>query len=128
MFDTAILLGLEPYLSAPHIVGAIVVFRLYYYIIPLFLAGCLFAGNEILLRGGAAAADAAERAAGDRPAGASRTSPSPAPPGVVALCGVMLLCVGMLAPQPDFSWIDPDFADVANQAGPVRPVADRRRP
>ena len=34
------------------IVGAILVFRLYYYIIPLFLAGTLFAGNEILLRGG----------------------------------------------------------------------------
>ena len=52
VFDTAILLGLAPYLSAPEIVGAIVVFRLYYYIIPLFLAGFLFAGNEILLRGG----------------------------------------------------------------------------
>ena len=42
----------SPTSSAPHIVGAIVVFRLYYYIIPLFLAGFLFAGNEILLRGG----------------------------------------------------------------------------
>ena len=52
VFDTAMLFGLEPYVSAPHIVGAIVVFRLYYYIIPLFLAGFLFAGNEILLRGG----------------------------------------------------------------------------
>ena len=39
-------------LSAPHIVGAILVFRLYYYIIPLFLAGSLFAGNDILMRGG----------------------------------------------------------------------------
>ncbi len=52
VFDTAMLFGLEPYISAPHIVGAIVVFRLYYYVIPLFLAGSLFAGNEILLRGG----------------------------------------------------------------------------
>ena len=51
VFDTAILLGLDPYVSAPHIVGAIVVFRLYYYVIPLFLAGFLFTGNEILLRG-----------------------------------------------------------------------------
>src|SRR5271169_5950287 len=48
VFDTAMLFGLEPYISAPHIVGAIVVFRLYYYVIPLFLAGSLFAGNEIL--------------------------------------------------------------------------------
>ena len=53
VFDTAMLLGLEPYLQPPTILGAIVVFRLYYYIIPLFLAGSLFAGNEILMRGGA---------------------------------------------------------------------------
>ena len=52
VFDTAMLFGLEPYMSAPHIVGAILVFRLYYYVIPLFLAGSLFAGNEVLLRGG----------------------------------------------------------------------------
>ncbi len=52
VFDTAMLFGLEPYLSPPHIVGAILVFRLYYYVIPLFLAGSLFAGNEIVLRGG----------------------------------------------------------------------------
>ena len=39
VFDTAMLLGLEPYLPPPVILGAILVFRLYYYIIPLFLAG-----------------------------------------------------------------------------------------
>src|SRR5262249_1716887 len=50
VFDTAMLLGLQHYLEAPQIVGAIVVFRLYYYVIPLFLAGFLFAGNEIVLR------------------------------------------------------------------------------
>jgi lysylphosphatidylglycerol synthetase-like protein (DUF2156 family) len=33
----------------------------------------------------------------------------------------MLLCVGVLAPQPDFSWIDPDFAEIANQAGQFIP-------
>ena len=33
----------------------------------------------------------------------------------------MLLCVGILAPQPDFSWIDPDFAEMANQAGQFIP-------
>ena len=51
VFDTAILLGLSPYMEAPVVVGAIVVFRLFYYIIPLFLAGSMFAGNEILMRG-----------------------------------------------------------------------------
>src|SRR5205807_3125086 len=51
VFDTAMLLGLSPWLDPPQILGAIVVFRLLYYIIPLFLAGSLFAGNELMLRG-----------------------------------------------------------------------------
>ena len=51
VFDTAILLGLAPYMPASVALGAIVVFRLYYYVIPLFLAGSMFAGNELLLRG-----------------------------------------------------------------------------
>ena len=33
----------------------------------------------------------------------------------------MLLCLGVLAPQADFSWIDPDFAEMANQAGQFVP-------
>jgi uncharacterized membrane protein YbhN (UPF0104 family) len=122
VFDTAMLLGLEPYLDAPHIVGAIVVFRLYYYVIPLFLAGGLFAGNEILLRGGALFRNAG-RFSGLQAVGrwsepdfavASAT-------GSVALCGVLMLCLGVLAPQTDFSWIDPDYADLASQAGQFIP-------
>ena len=50
VFDTAMLLGLAPFLEPPVIVGAIVVFRLYYYIVPLFLAGGLFAGNGAAAR------------------------------------------------------------------------------
>ncbi len=119
VFDTAMLLGLEPYLSAPQIVGAIVVFRLYYYVIPLFLAGFLFTGNELLLRGGMLLRrwerlGALARWSEPDFAVASAT-------GLVALCGVLLLCVGVLAPQSDFSWIDPDFADMANQAGQFIP-------
>jgi glycosyltransferase 2 family protein len=122
VFDTAILLGLDPYLSAPHIVGAIVVFRLYYYIIPLFLAGFLFTGNELLLRGGGilrrveriGAMQALARWSEPDFAVASAT-------GLVALGGIMLLCLGILAPQPDFSWIDPDFAEMASQAGQFVP-------
>jgi hypothetical protein len=119
VFDTAILLGLQPYVSAPHIVGAIVVFRLYYYVIPLFLAGALFTGNEILLRGSALLRRA------ERMGGLARWSEPDfavaSATGLVALSGVMLLCVGVLAPQPDFSWIDPDFAEMANQAGQFIP-------
>lgn len=122
VFDTAILLGLEPYISAPRIVGAIVIFRLYYYVIPLFLAGFLFTGNEILLRGGAirrqverfGPVQALARWSEPDFAVASAT-------GLVALSGGLLLCVGVLAPQPDFSWMDPDIAEVANQAGQFVP-------
>jgi uncharacterized membrane protein YbhN (UPF0104 family) len=115
VFDTAVLLGLEPYMSAAHIVGAIVVFRLYYYVIPLFLAGFLFTGNEILLRGSELL----------RRGGLARWSEPDfavaSATGLVVLSGVLLLCVGILAPQPDFSWVDPDFAEVATQAGQFIP-------
>ncbi|WP_291298992.1 phosphatidylglycerol lysyltransferase domain-containing protein [Elioraea sp.] len=50
VFDTTILVGLAPYLGPATIVGALLVFRLLYYILPLFLAGGLFATNEVLLR------------------------------------------------------------------------------
>ena len=122
VFDTAMLFGLEPYMDAPHIVGAIVVFRLYYYVIPLFLAGGLFTGNEILLRGGALV-----RYFDRAPALQTlRRWSEPdfaviAVTGAVVLCGVLLLCLGILAPPTDFSWIDPDYVDLASQAGQFIP-------
>ena len=122
VFDTAMLLGLSPDIDAPRIVGAIVVFRLCYYVIPLFLAGSLFAGNEILLRGGLAWRRAAALpgvqalARWSEPDFAVASST-----GSVALCGVLLLCLGVLAPQTDFSWLDPDIAGLANQAGQFVP-------
>jgi uncharacterized membrane protein YbhN (UPF0104 family) len=51
VFDGAILLGLGPYMGAAEVVGALLVFRLLYYVIPLFLAGALFAGFELSQRG-----------------------------------------------------------------------------
>jgi uncharacterized membrane protein YbhN (UPF0104 family) len=116
VFDSAMLLGLEPWLDAPEIVGGIIVFRLYYYIIPLFLAGGLFAGNEILLRGGSMFRSLQGFARWSEPdfAVAAIT-------GAVALCGGMLLSLGVLAPMPDFSWIDPDLAGIASEAGQFVP-------
>ena len=122
VFDTAMLLGLEPYLPAPVILGAILIFRLYYYIIPLFLAGSLFAANEILLRGGALLKSGA----------IARTTQSfgrisepdfavGAATGVVAICGALLLSLGVIDARPDFSWVDPDFADVAASTGQFVP-------
>jgi len=122
VFDTAILFGLERYLPAPDILGAIVVFRLYYYVIPLFLAGTLFAGNELLLRGGALLASPV--AARGVQALARWSEPDlsvAAATGAVMLSGIMLLGVGVVAPHPDFSWLDPDYADFAIQAGQFIP-------
>jgi uncharacterized membrane protein YbhN (UPF0104 family) len=122
VFDSAMLLGLAPFVSAPEVVGAIVVFRLYYYIIPLFLAGGLFTGNELLLRGGTLFRRG-------KPARVSQTLRRYSEPdfaigaatGVVALCGALLLTVAVLVPQPDFSWIDPDFGEMARSAGQFVP-------
>ncbi len=117
VFDTAMLLGLAPYLEPPTIVGAILVFRLYYYIIPLFLAGTMFAGNEVLLRSrGILTRRSARPGAGG---GARWSEPDfavAAATGAVALCGAMLLSLAVLAPSADFSWIDPDYAYVAVEA------------
>jgi hypothetical protein len=122
VFDTAMLLGLAPYIDAPRIVGAIVVFRLCYYVIPLFLAGSLFAGNEILLRGGRLWRRAADLPAVQALARWSEPDFAVASStGSVALCGTLLLCLGVLAPKADFSWLDPDVADLANQAGQFVP-------
>ena len=122
VFDTAMLLGLAPYLSPPQIIGAIVVFRLYYYIIPLFLAGGMFTGNEILLRGKGFMAGAA-RLTGMQ--GLARVSEPDfavtAATGAVAICGALLLCIGVIEARPDFSWMDPDFAEVAETAGSFMP-------
>ena len=125
VFDTAMLLGLSPWLDPPQILGAIVVFRLLYYIIPLFLAGSLFAGNELLLRGGALVRRRAT-GVGPAPPQTGWTEPDFAVAtvtGTVALCGTLLLGVGLLAqPFANVSWADPDFVGVATSAaGHVMP-------
>jgi uncharacterized membrane protein YbhN (UPF0104 family) len=123
VFDSAVLFGLAPFVAAPRIVGAIVVFRLYYYVIPLFIAGSLFAANEVLLRGGAAF-DWIARATGLSAVG-RWTEPEfavAASTGAVALSGVLLLGLGLLsARSPDLSWADPDLAEVASHAGQFIP-------
>ena len=122
VFDTAMLIGLSPYLEPSQIVGGIVMFRLYYYIIPLFLAGGLFAGNEFVMRGRSLL----------RPTPTMRgVAPTArwsepdfvvaAVTGAVTICGALLLCLGVVERRPDFSWIDPDFAEVAAQAGEFVP-------
>ena len=122
VFDTAMLLGLSNYIEPPQIIGAILMFRLCYYVIPLVLAGTLFAGNELLLRGHGIMRRAARFPAVQ--AIGRWSEPDfvvAAGTGTVALCGALLLSLGVVAPETDFSWIDPDFADVVNQAGQFVP-------
>lgn len=97
VFDTAILFGLAPYLPAPRIIAAIAVFRLYYYIIPLFVAGALFAANEVLVR------RAGFGAAGQTTRWSEPDFTAAAISGAVALSGVLLLGLGLLAAPPSLA-------------------------
>ena len=89
VFDGAILLGLQPYMPAPEVIGALLVFRLYYYIVPLFIAGGLFVSFEL----------------GQRKAALSRLTAFgsgtdalevPAIASLVALAGALLIFLGAL--------------------------------
>ncbi len=117
VFDSAVLFGLAPYLPPPRIVAAIVVFRLYYYVIPLLLAGSLFAANEALMRGGALIGRF-----GRLPwIRTLARAPEPdfaltAATGAVALSGVLLLGLGLLAPT-----VAPGAAGLAAAAGQFGP-------
>jgi phosphatidylglycerol lysyltransferase len=107
VFDGAILIGLQPWLTPAQVVGALLLFRLYYYIVPLFLAGLLFAGFEIAQRRQALARFAAEQRVAD-------ALEVPAVAGLVGLGGTLLLFLGAL-PTRDSA--------VANWAGYEAAVA-----
>jgi uncharacterized membrane protein YbhN (UPF0104 family) len=118
VFDTVILLGLAQYMPAARGVVGILIFRLYYYIIPLFLAGTLFAGHELLLRGRALLRrDGAPQSIPAMARGSENDFAIAAGTGAVALCGALLLAVGVIAPPVDTSWIDPDYAASVVRAG-----------
>ena len=121
VFDSAVLFGLAPYLSAPRIVAAVVVFRLYYYVIPLFLAGSLFAGNEVLLRGEAVLERLSHRPIGRALGRVGEPDFAvAAATGAATLSGLLLLGVGVLAPNPAGG--EPVLlSDLANHAGQFVP-------
>jgi phosphatidylglycerol lysyltransferase len=89
VFDTAIIIGLQPWLSAPEVIGSLLVFRLYYYVVPLFIAGGLFAGFELAQRRQALAKLAAEQRAAD-------ALEVPAIASLVGLAGTVLIFLGAL--------------------------------
>ncbi|MEE8663334.1 MAG: lysylphosphatidylglycerol synthase domain-containing protein [Acetobacter sp.] len=107
VFDGTMLLALTPWLPASQILGVIFVFRLFYYIVPLFLAGGMFAGHELFLRGDAAIRRGRAGRDGDipekrRPSAVVRESEADfsvtVSTGTVALCGAMLLTLPVTNP------------------------------
>ncbi len=107
VFDGAMVLGLSPFIPPASAVVMILVFRLFYYIVPLFIAGLLFAGHELFLRGDSllAARKSPGRAAAARASVAVRESEADfavtVAVGAVMLCGAMLLASGLLWAVPD---------------------------
>ena len=119
VFDGAMLLGLAAWLPAPTILGMILVFRIFYYIVPLFIAGALFAGHELLLRSETILGrlrGARMRTGTARPATSLIIRQSEADfsvtvaVGAVSLCGAMLLALGVLDPGSDLAAIIPPSA------------------
>lgn len=92
VFDGAILLGLSGYLPAPVVVGALLLFRLYYYIVPLFLAGMMFAGFEVSQR-----RHLFDRWAPER--GVAISFEVPAMAALAALAAMTLIFIGALPPK-----------------------------
>lgn len=106
VFDSAMLLALSPYLPTPQILGVILVFRLFYYIVPLVLAGVMFAAHEIFLRGEAALVRARAVKGDDmavrRPSHVIRQSEADfsvaVASGIVSVTGVLLVFYAVVAP------------------------------
>ncbi|MBO1323802.1 lysylphosphatidylglycerol synthase domain-containing protein [Acetobacter sp. TBRC 12305] len=128
VFDGAMLLALAPYMKAPAILGMVLTFRLLYYIIPLFLAGLMFAGHELFLRGDAALAK--KKAAGlSGPASTVQRRPSQVvreseaafsvavATGTVSLCGLLLVCLVLMDPVPKFAILPDSLAWFAQVSG-----------
>ena len=108
VFDTAMLLGLKHYLPPPTILGAVLVFRLFYYVIPLFVAGILFSAHEVYLRG---APVLFRKRVGPRASTVVRASEADfsvaVSTGLVAIAGAILLAIGVFEPDAAPPWLLP---------------------
>lgn len=94
VFDGAMMLGLSAFLPTPQVVGALLLFRLYYYIIPLFVAGALFAAFEIGQRRHLIPAFEPEQRV-------AMTFEVPVLAGLTSLAAVTLIFIGALPPPRD---------------------------
>ncbi|WP_182355299.1 lysylphosphatidylglycerol synthase domain-containing protein [Komagataeibacter europaeus] len=126
VFDGAMMFALGPYVPATRIVTAILIFRLFYYIVPLFVAGIMFAAHELFLRGDAAlsrkvgARSPVRGPRMGRPSQVIRESEADfsvaVATGAVSLCGGLLLALTLLDPE---NWLNagrmqPLFATVGD--------------
>jgi phosphatidylglycerol lysyltransferase len=93
VFDGAILFGLSGYLPTPEVVGALLLFRLFYYIVPLFLAGLLFAAFEVSQR-----RHLLDRFSPER--GVAISFEVPAMAALAGLAAFTLVFIGALPPKP----------------------------
>lgn len=104
VFDGAMLLALQAYLPASQIMGAILVFRFFYYIVPLLLAGLMFAGHELFLRGEQALVTAGQTPRRVRPSQVIRESEADfsvaVATSVQAVVGILLLLYALVANLP----------------------------
>ncbi|MDF7674492.1 lysylphosphatidylglycerol synthase domain-containing protein [Acetobacteraceae bacterium ESL0709] len=50
IFDGAMMVALSPWLPVSHIMATLLMFRVLYYLVPLMLAGVLFAAHELMLK------------------------------------------------------------------------------
>lgn len=107
VFDGAILFGLAGYMPAPEAIGALLLFRLLYYIVPLFLAGVLFAGFEVSQR-----RHILDRIGPER--GVAISFEVSAVAGLTAIAAITLIFIGALPPKPNL--LDGVF-DLLDDAG-----------
>ncbi len=107
VFDGAMMLGLSAFLPTPQVVGALLLFRLYYYIVPLFVAGALFAAFEIGQRRHLIPAFEPEQRV-------AMTFEVPVLAGLTSLAAVTLIFIGALPPKADMLEGVFDFLDEAS--------------
>ena len=103
VFDSTMLLALSPWFSVPHIMAGILVFRLFYYIIPLLLAGVMFAGNELLIKGASLLARFGRTVEHSQSLRSSEADfATIVATGSQAMLGIVIVVYALLAPLPQF--------------------------
>lgn len=94
VFDGAILIGLSGHLPAPVVIGALLLFRLFYYIVPLFIAGLMFAAFEVSQR-----RHLLDRFSFER--GVAVAFEVPAMAALTGLAAMTMIIIGALPPKPN---------------------------